>query len=164
MLISDEADYVAMSARIPPPLRNFQLCIFVQDFRREHAENSGGMPKPTCRAPAEIFSKLSLRVFAFWRAQRSDRDAGHIRKRRTAESIVFVGTRKKIPEFVTPDVGQMSRRKTGRGPGQVSPGFWDQMEVRGSSAAASAPKSPAVFRIRGDNWSKFFSAVHTCQN
>ena len=65
MFISDEADYVAMSARIPPPLRNFQLCIFVQDFRREHAENSGGMPKPTCQAPAEIFSKLSLRVFAF---------------------------------------------------------------------------------------------------
>ena len=155
MLISDEADYVAMSARIPPPLRNFQLCIFVQDFRREHAENSGGMPKPTCRAPAEIFSKLSLRVFAFL-AQRSDRGAGHIRKRRTAESIVFVGTRKKIPEFVTPDVGQMSRRSTGRGPGQVSPGFWDQMEVRGSSIAASAPKSPAVFRIRGTTGANFY--------
>ena len=156
MFISDEADYVAMSARIPPPLRNFQLCIFVQDFRREHAENSGGMPKPTCRAPAEIFSKLSLRVFAFLaRSAIRSRRRSHSEK---ADGRVHCLRRhpEKNSGIVTPDVGQMSRRKTGRGPGQVSPGFWDQMEVRGSSIAASAPKSPAVFRIRGTTGANFF--------
>lgn len=159
MFISDEADYVAMSARIPPPLRNFQLCIFVQDFRREHAENSGGMPKPTCRAPAEIFSKLSLRVFAFL-AQRSDRGAGHIRKKRTAESIVFVGTRKKIPESLLRTSDRCLGAKPGVGRGRCRRVFGTRWRFGAAALPHLLRKVRLCFESGGQLVQIFFYGAH----
>lgn len=71
-----------------------------------------------CRNPhvglrPKFFRNFLSEFSHFWRAQRSDRGAGHIRKRRTAESIVFVGTRKKIPESLL----RTSDRCLGAAPG-----------------------------------------------
>ena len=97
-----------------------------------------------CRNPhvglrPKFFRNFLSEFSHFWRAQRSDRGAGHIRKKRMAESIVFVGTRKKIPESLLRTSDRCLGAKPGEGRGRCR-------RVFGTRWRFGAAASPQLLR------------------